>query len=171
MLLALFIFPFLEIFLIYKAVMTYSFVDVALWLVTAFVMGSIISSMLGRAALHEIQATMVQGKMPSNRLLRRGMVMFGGFLFMIPGLLSDFLAVLFILPGTRHLILWYLKGKLQNALKAGGVGNFGGIRFQTRVFRQGQEFREEPFAEERVERDAQVIDIKALSSERKNSED
>lgn len=90
--------------------------------------------------------------------------MFGGFLFMVPGLLSDFFAILFILPGTRHLLLWYLRGKLDKALK---TGSMGGIRFQTNVFR-----RERGFPEERpVERDAQVIDIQALSSERKKSDD
>lgn len=163
MILALFVFPFLEIFLLYKAVMQYSFFDVLMWLITAFILGSIISSFVGRAVLHDIQATMMQGKMPSDRLLHRGMVMFGGFLFMLPGLLSDFLAVFFILPGTRHLLLWYIRAKLQKGLN---TGRMGGIRFESRVFR-----REQPFAEERYERDAEVIDIQALSSERKNSEE
>ena len=49
---------------------------------------------------------------------------------MVPGFLSDAVGIVFILPGTRHLIAAYLKRTLEKKLKSGSFrvfssGNFG----------------------------------------------
>lgn len=132
--LLLFLYPFAEIYAWYKFIEIYSFGDAFLLALTGGILGLSIMMMQGRIALLEIQSSFAKGQVPASKALHRGLIMFGGFLIMIPGLLSKPVGTLLILPGFRHLLALYLKivfaKKLANgAFKVFSMGgqNFGGF--------------------------------------------
>jgi UPF0716 protein FxsA len=94
-------------------------------------------------------------------------------LFLIPGFVSDFIGIVLILPGPRHLVAARLKRVFARKMRIGGFGFrvFGagapsggptnGSTYDPGNHRQG------PFAGRPRERDVtpKVIDIKPISSE------
>lgn len=165
------IYPFVEIYAYYKFIEAYSFMDALLLAIGSAALGLFILTTIGRSALQQIQGQVATGAVPANAVLHRGMIMFGGLLFFVPGLVNDVAGFLFVMPGTRHLLLIWLKAKLARGLFNGrvfvsGFGFPGGARggFTTNI---NPDFRseDERFAEAR---DATVIDIKPLSSNKKD---
>ncbi len=154
------LFPFAELFVFYKFIQIYSFLDALFLVVLSGILGVTIMKMQGKATLQLFQRDLVQGKLPANQILHRALVVVGGLLLFVPGIISDVLGLLCILPGTRHLLVWYLKamfkkGFLRGRVFVNGFGRpppgFGG--FQRPMNEQ---------TEERTERDAEVIDIQPL---------
>lgn len=141
-------YPFIEIYLFYKFVQAYSFVDGLLFLLSSALLGLLILGLQGKSVANSLRENMAQGQIPSNRIIHRACIMFGGLLLIIPGLLSDLLGVLLILPGTRHLFILYFKAKILRGLQNGRV------RFFSNVDLRGQAQYHRP-----PERDAQVVDV------------
>lgn len=164
------LFPVLEIYLMIRLSDLFSFWDVVLYFVTMGFFGSLLMRFLGAGTFQQVQAQIQSGKEPSQLLLHRGLMVFGAFLIMIPGVISDFLGLLCLFPGTRHFILWFGRAYLQKKFKAGHVkfytsgAGFGGF---SRGFSNSSGA---PFGV-RHERDAEVIDIQALESKSEKLKD
>jgi UPF0716 protein FxsA len=90
------------------------------------------SLMAGRRMLAAMQA----GTPPEEPLLDTGAIMFAGVLFMIPGFVSDILALFLLIPAARRLI-WR--------------GMSLGFRGRARVWRAGGQKRPEPAKPARAE--------------------
>ncbi|QKG19321.1 FxsA family protein [Actinomadura verrucosospora] len=58
----------------------------------------------GRRAWHVLQDTLRRGTVPDRELGDAALVMAGGVLLLIPGLITDVLGLLFVLPFTRPLV-------------------------------------------------------------------
>ncbi len=166
MLLLLLIFPFAEAFMFYKFIQAYSFLDAVFLVMLSGVLGVVIMKMQGKATLLHFQRDLMSGKLPDKQILHRALVVVGGLLLFVPGIISDILGILCILPGSRHLFAWYLKKMFQKGLLKGSVyfggfgagrpsgpsmGNMGGMR-------GGFTYREQA----PLERDAQVVDIEPI---------
>lgn len=162
------LFPLLEVYVFFSFASAYSFLDAFLAIFLSGVIGSLIMRLQGKAALALFQTELLQGRIPGSKVLHRAVVFLGGLLLFMPGFISDFAGALFILPGTRHLVVLYIKSLLKKGILRGRVfmGGFGlpgdGGPFTRQ--RQGPfPGRSDPRQEEpRVERDAQVIDIEPL---------
>ncbi len=59
----------------------------------------------GLKLLSEIQVKMNQGQMPSNELLEGAMVLVAGVLMITPGLLTDVVGLICLIPITRKILL------------------------------------------------------------------
>ena len=170
MLLLLFlIFPFAEIYLFYKFIQAYSFLDAIVSVILSGILGVFIMKLQGKATLQSFQQDIVMGKLPTTQILHRSLVVVGGLLLLVPGFLSDIFGILCILPGSRHLLVWYLKSMFAKGLLKGRVfvsgfgrpsGSGGGATGFTYTKSQHRE-----------ERDAQVVDIEPLeiTHERKDN--
>jgi UPF0716 protein FxsA len=184
----LLLFPFAEIYLFYKFIQAYSFLDAVFLVVLSSILGSLIIRLQGASTFTLMQRDLAQGKLPANQLLHRSFVILGGILLFIPGILSDVMAIFCILPGTRHLMVWYFKRMIaRGAFKGrvfmgglGGLGGFGGMGGGPGMGgmggrsagggRFGGFSRGGPAGwdsssrsdEPRVERDAEVVDIEPL---------
>lgn len=175
--LLIFLYPFAEIYAWIKFISVYSFVDGIYLLMTGFLVGSIIMSLQGKAALMSLlnsaQGASMQGKSPGTLLFHRALIWVGGLLIFLPGIISKILGTAMVLPGTRHMIILYLKATILAKISSGAFkifsngfqagpnpfsGNFGG---QTGF---------DPFAGTRPhERD--VYDVTPTKIEHKNHED
>jgi UPF0716 protein FxsA len=175
-LLLLFIFPFLEIYLFYQAIVNFGFIDTVLWIISAFALGMALTVIMGRSILLSIQMDLAQGRMPVRKALHKGLIVFAGFLFMVPGIGTDIVAALLVLPISRHLIVFYLEIKLKHAIAKGTAKFFtAGAQGFSGTFRgggfSGGFRRESSFPEEgRFERDAEVIDVTPIQIDSKKKD-
>lgn len=111
----------------------YSFMDLLIFMAGTGALGLGIMILQGRATLAALQGNLIQGQMPTRQVLNRSLVMLGGFLLFLPGIMTDALGFVLIMPGLRHLLVFgvenWLKLKIaQGAFKAfqGGQGfSFG----------------------------------------------
>ncbi len=156
------LFPFAEIYAWYLFIDRYSFVDALLLVITTGALGFFVMTIHGRATIMSVQNALAQGEMPEGNLLHRGAIIFGGMLLAVPGLISKVLGTLLILPGTRHVLVIYLKifiaGKIaKGSFHVFAAGNLGG--FAAKGFR----------AENRPEaRDVVEIKPKSIEHQDKN---
>jgi UPF0716 protein FxsA len=165
--LLLIVFPVLELYGYYRFALAFSFWDAILIAMSSGVLGLFIMLTQGRAALLQLQRALQMGQVPSSRIMHRVLMAFGGFLIFMPGLFSDVLGILLILPGLRHLIVFLFKVKLTKFLSRGNFRVFSGGFGAAGGFSRAGDFPQEP----PQEREAQVIDITALASQRNSKKD
>jgi UPF0716 protein FxsA len=177
------IYPFAEIYAFYRFIEAYSFFDAVFFVILSSAAGAMIVRLLGPSTLSLAQGELSKGRVPANKILHRALALIGGFLLFFPGIISDIIGVLFILPGSRHLIAFYIKHLIRKGIfkgkvfmsgmgtpggfgRTGGFGRSGGFNgdFGSQGFPRGPQGWEEP----RTERDAQVVDIEPLEISHKN---
>lgn len=150
-------YPFAEIYTFYRFIDAYSFLDALLLVMTSGALGMLLLVIQGKSSFQGLQTSLTQGKIPANQLLHKAVMMLGALLILVPGIISDVVGVLCVLPISRHLIVLYLKSALGKSLLKGRVfvSGFG--------FPNGGGFRQwNPGASPQVtpeERDATVVDI------------
>lgn len=156
-LLILLLFPVAEILVFIKFVQIYSFLDAFLTLLFMFLLGVFVMKTQGKAVIANFQSSMSQGKLPASKILHRVVVIIGGLLLMAPGFVSDIFGILCILPGSRHLIVFYIKFMFaKGLLKAtGNINfNFGNMAGGFKYYQSGPRNQHQ-----QPERDATVIDV------------
>lgn len=147
----------------------FGFVNTLFAMMFSAILGIGIVRNQGRYVLRKTQEAMARGQAPTDPVLHGLLVLLGGLLFIFPGFVSDVLGLLFVLPGTRHLIARFLKPRLARGMAG---GNF-------RVFTFGAGPRAQPQREADPappggwERDVspKVIDVKPISVESRESSD
>ncbi len=180
-LILLLIFPLAEIYAFTVFVQKTSFLEGLATLIISGFLGVFVMKLQGKAVIADFQSSISKGQLPSSNVLHRTLFIIGGFLLAVPGLISDFMGLLLILPGTRHLIVWYIQfmfarglWKLSSKIKF----NFGGFNtngaqfgaFGAEAFRKAQEYQrqrnthhqQKDFSSESSEKEARVIDITPL---------
>ena len=80
------------------------------------IFGAAIARMEGLRVLFSLQKDLGEGKMRSGQLLAGVLILAGGILLITPGLLTDALGLLLVVPQSRALIKVWLKKYLQNII-------------------------------------------------------
>ena len=179
MFLLLVLYPILEIYAIFEIGARIGFINTFFAFLACFVLGLGFAKAQGRYVLGRMQEALSQQRMPNDDVLH-GLVTFaGGILLAIPGFISDAIALLLILPGTRHLIVYFLKTRFAPKIKDGsfkvfsfggmsgmGMGNMGGMGSRPT---SGPTFEDE---EPRWEREVSplVIDVTPIKPNQKKTE-
>lgn len=145
-----FLFPFAEVFAIYRFISAYSLIDFLIWIFISGFVGILVVSWGGKSVLSKLQQNFREGQTPNSEILHRGLIVLGGFLLILPGILTDAVGLLMIIPGFRHLIILYLKGFITRGISR---GTFKVFSFQNN--------------NTHFERDAQVIEAEVLESSSK----
>jgi UPF0716 protein FxsA len=140
--------------------------DAVLFVVLSSFAGALIIRLLGTVTLTSLQKDLTGGQLPANQLLHRALVLIGGFFLFVPGILSDIFGILLILPGTRHLLAYYVKQSVKRGLFKGRVfmGGFG----KTGGFSRPGPQTHPQWEPAHRERDAEVVDIEPLEITHKN---
>ncbi|MDZ7747062.1 MAG: FxsA family protein [Halobacteriales archaeon] len=74
---------------------------VALVVLTALI-GMVLVRAEGRRTLAKLQRKLATGEMPTNELVDGALLLVAGAMFLTPGLVTDFVALLLALPPTRY---------------------------------------------------------------------
>ncbi|MFZ5966447.1 MAG: FxsA family protein [Bacillota bacterium] len=92
----------------------------ALVLVTG-VAGAYLAKSQGRQILFQIRYEMQHGNMPGDALINGLCVLIGGAMLLTPGIVTDTLGFILVIPGTREIFKHYLKEKFQRMLQEGNT--------------------------------------------------
>lgn len=79
----------------------------------------------GNITLLEIRSQLAQGKVPTQAVISSVLFAMAGVLLLIPGILSDILAILLVLPVTKHLAQAYLAKLFASKIRFSAFGQQG----------------------------------------------
>lgn len=153
-----------EVMLVIRFFNAFGFINTIFALLAGFVLGTGIIRNQGRFLLMKVQQASARGEPLSDPLLHSMMIFLSGMLFILPGFISDVIAIFLLLPGTRHLFIALGRRRLERQFRAGGfrVFTFNGTGGFSTGF--GQSRPQEPHSQMR-DVSPKVIDVKPISSE------
>ncbi|GGZ08981.1 FxsA family membrane protein [Streptomyces poonensis] len=130
----------LEIWLLSLVAGAASGFTVFLLLVAGFVLGSVVVKRAGRRAFRNLTETLQQqqsGTAPTGaRSDGNGFLMLGGLLLMLPGLISDAVGLVLLIPPVQKAVGRYAERTFERKLReAAADGGFGGVFQQARMHR------------------------------------
>lgn len=85
------------------------------------VLGAILAREQGFRTLKKIESEINLGVMPSEQILDGVLILCGGILLLTPGLITDIIGFLVLIPLTRDLIKQWLKKKIKTIMDEGRV--------------------------------------------------
>ncbi|MEU5348310.1 FxsA family membrane protein [Streptomyces sp. NPDC020766] len=130
----------LEIWLLIVVAGATSGFIVLLLLVAGFVLGSVVIKRAGRRAFRALSETLQQqqsGALPQGGTNSEGngLMMLGGLLLMLPGLISDALGLLLLVPPVQKGLSRYAERTFERKMREAGAGTLGGAFQQARIHR------------------------------------
>ena len=75
----------------------------------------------GLRTLERIRSLMAQGEMPGEPLIDAFLILVAGFVLITPGILTDMLGFLMLIPATRAPIRRWIRGQLEQRFAAGNA--------------------------------------------------
>ena len=85
------------------------------------VLGAYLAQQEGLRTLERIRTLMAQGEMPGEPLIDALLILVAGFVLITPGILTDLLGFLMLIPATRAPIRRWIKGQLERKFAAGSA--------------------------------------------------
>ncbi|MFE3604094.1 FxsA family membrane protein [Streptomyces sp. NPDC059096] len=132
----------LEIWLLTVVAETAGGFAVLLLLVGGAVLGAVVMKSAGRRAFQNLTATVQRQQNPGaappeapTGSTGNGFLMLGGLLIMIPGLITDVLGLLLLVPPVRTALGRYAERSLERRMRAAGPGTLGDAFQQARMGR------------------------------------
>jgi UPF0716 protein FxsA len=126
----------LEIWLLTVVAGAASGFAVFLLLVAGFVLGSVVIKRAGRRAFQNLNEALQRGGAPSSSGSGgNGLMMLGGLLLMIPGLLSDAVGLLLLIPPVQKAVGRYAERTFDRRIRAAAPGTLGDAFQQARMQR------------------------------------
>ncbi len=86
-------------------------------IVATGVVGATLARSQGLSVLRQVQRDLAEGRLPAGALVDGAIVLVAGALLMTPGILTDALGFLCLLPGFRHLIKRVLWRRFESAVR------------------------------------------------------
>ena len=119
-LLALFIFlPITELWLLFRVDEYLGMGPTVLIVVMTGIIGASLARAQGLMVMMQIQRDIAEGRMPAPRLIDGIMILIAGALLVTPGLLTDSVGFLLLVPGFRAIARGWLRQKMEQKLKDG----------------------------------------------------
>ncbi|MDF3147412.1 MULTISPECIES: FxsA family membrane protein [unclassified Streptomyces] len=139
----------LEIWLLTVVAEAASGLLVFLLLLAGLVLGSVVIKRAGRRAFQALNEALQRGGAPASGG-GNGLMMLGGLLIMLPGLISDAVGLLLLIPPVQKALSGYAERTFDRKLREATPGSFGDAYQQARMHRpdgkvvQGEVIRDEP---------------------------
>lgn len=83
------------------------------------VVGAYLAKSQGRQIWFRLRYEMMEGRMPGDELINGLCVLVGGAMLLTPGILTDCLGFILVIPGTREFLKTLIKRKLEQMMKNG----------------------------------------------------
>lgn len=146
---AVFAYIYAEISLLVSLGSSIGVLSTILLMIAISVAGLWLVKLRGLMTLWQIRQDLAAGKMPTEAVISSLFFALAGVLLIIPGILSDILAILLILPFTRQ----FLEKPLLNIVKSKMVFGFSGFRSSAHTHESGvfdAEFERKPQDQSRL---------------------
>lgn len=108
--------PIIELYLLIKVGQYLGAFNTVMIVIFTGIFGAYLARLEGLRVLFGVQRDLHDGRMPTERLLDGFLILVGAVLLITPGLLTDALGFLLVIPLTRGLIKVWLKRKLQKII-------------------------------------------------------
>jgi UPF0716 protein FxsA len=112
-LLAFVLFPVLELYVFTKVQALLGFFPALLLIIGSVVLGSLVLRVAGLTMALGVRARLARGEMPEREMLDGMLMALGGGLLVLPGFISDALALLCLLPFVRRMLVSLLLRRAQ----------------------------------------------------------
>ena len=113
--------PIVELLLLVKLAQVTSFGVTVLVVIATGVLGAFLAKAEGLKVLRKIQREMSEARLPGDSLLDGAMVLVAGALLVTPGLLTDTVGFLLLLPPSRGLVRRWVKRWIRRKIERGTV--------------------------------------------------
>jgi UPF0716 protein FxsA len=121
LLVAFILLPITELWLLFKVDAHLGLGATLLIVVMTGFIGAWLARAQGLMVMLQIQRDLAEGRMPAPRLIDGTMILVAGALLLTPGLLTDTVGFLLLVPGVRAIIRAWLRQKMEQKLKDGSM--------------------------------------------------
>jgi UPF0716 protein FxsA len=119
--LLLFLFPIVEVYLLIKVGSIIGAANIFFYLLASIVFGIGLIRSQGAFLIRNMQAQLAKGEAPTNAIVHSLLIFAAGALFAFPGLISEVIGLLLLLPGSRHFAATLVKRKFEAMVRKGSV--------------------------------------------------
>ncbi len=126
------LFPLLELWLLILAGMVFGAAVVILWVILSALAGLAVLRRAGWKSWLRADWRMQRGESPAAELADGVLLGTGGFLLFLPGLITDAIGLLLLLPATRRRVVGALA-------RVASVSRWSGFQAHTRSSRRGED--------------------------------
>ena len=113
--------PLLELYILIKIGSRLgAFLTIGLVIFTAL-LGLLLARFEGLRTLHQIRQSLSQGIVPAEEMVDSVLIFVGGVLFVVPGVITDFAALVLLIPFTRTIFKRWLRRRFDRAVERGNV--------------------------------------------------
>ena len=113
--------PLVELYLLIQLGTYIGAVDTIVIVIGTGVAGGLLAKSQGLAVFDRIRAELNQGRLPAESLLDGLLILIAGTMLITPGLLTDGLGLLLLIPWSRKAFKSWLKGRIQEKISAGEI--------------------------------------------------
>ncbi len=166
-LLLLFVYPLTELLLWLMLAEVWGWSGNLLEVLVSGVLGAFLIRSAGFGSLARLKQAVNQGKSPALQVLKTFCFLLGGFLLILPGVLSDFFGLLLILPPSRYLMTaWMARSWARSQrmwVRVGNMGSWGGFYTASRGHSSGAEPPPARDFDDVIE--VEAVDVREIRSE------
>jgi len=108
--------PILELAVLFKIHEALGLANTVAIVVITGSLGALLARAQGLMVLRQIQRDLAEGRMPAPRLMDGVMILVAGVLLITPGVITDTVGFLLLIPGVRSSIRAWLRKKLEATL-------------------------------------------------------
>jgi UPF0716 protein FxsA len=113
--------PLLELYILIKIGSHLGpFLTIAL-IIFSGLLGLLLARFEGLRTLHQIRQNLSQGILPAEEMLDSVLIFAGGVLFVVPGVITDFAALVLLIPFTRTIFKRWLRRRFDRMVERGNV--------------------------------------------------
>ncbi len=113
--------PLLELYLLIRLGTYVGAVDTIAIVIGTGLAGGLLAKSQGLAVLDRIRAELNQGRLPAESLFDGLLILLAGAMLVTPGLLTDGLGLLLLIPWSRQVLKSWLKRKIQEKISEGEI--------------------------------------------------
>ena len=110
--------PLVELYLLLQIGSVIGALNTILLVIFTGMLGAFLAQREGIRTLQTIQSLLAQGEMPGEALLDALLILLAGFVLITPGILTDLLGFLLLVPGGRDHVRKWLRGYLEKKLSS-----------------------------------------------------
>lgn len=111
--------PILDLYILVKASQSMGFGPTILLIIATGIAGYYLAKSEGKLIIRDINRAMGEGRVPGDEILTGLSILVGGFLLLLPGIVTDIIGITMVLPGTRELYKAYIKRWIQGLINRG----------------------------------------------------
>lgn len=111
--------PLVELYFLIKIGNAIGALNTVLFILATAFLGAYLARLEGLRTLRQIQLNLSQGILPAEQLVDGLLIFAGGVLLITPGVITDFIALLLLIPFTRTYLKRWLRRKFDRMAGSG----------------------------------------------------